>query len=130
MLKCATPGDSFVSDPSTHFSPRKARWHHSKHSHSSRDMQELQCGIVLSPFCSGLLLQADYKITRLQETLFKVDFQIYNRITLAIGYFVDKHKFKTVHVYMVITSITVTHPVNKVYMGGVNLRLSVNCLYD
>ena len=34
------------------------------------------------------------KITRLQETLFKVDFQIYNTITLAIGYFVDKHKLK------------------------------------
>ena len=24
----------------------------------------------------------------------------------------------------------VSHPVNKVYMGGENLRLSVNCLYD
>ena len=23
-----------------------------------------------------------------------------------------------------------SHPVSKVYMGGVNLRLSVNCLYD
>ena len=28
---------------------------------------------------------------KIQGTLFEVDFQIYNRVTLAIGYFVDKH---------------------------------------
>ena len=27
---------------------------------------------------------------KIQETLFNVDFQMYNRITLAVGYFVDK----------------------------------------
>ena len=28
---------------------------------------------------------------KIQETLFKVDMQIYNSVTLALGYFVDKH---------------------------------------
>ena len=28
-----------------------------------------------------------------------------------------------------VVSSILTHPVNKVYMGGDNLRLSVNCLY-
>ena len=35
---------------------------------------------------------------KIQETLFNVDFQMYNRITLAEGHFVDKHDMKkTVH---------------------------------
>ena len=39
---------------------------------------------------------SNFRITRykIQETLFRVDFQIYNRITFAISYFVDKHDLK------------------------------------
>ena len=32
------------------------------------------------------------KKVRPQETLFRVIFQIYNKITLVMGYFVDKHE--------------------------------------
>ena len=32
---------------------------------------------------------------KIQETLFRVNFQIYIRITFAITYFVDKHDLKT-----------------------------------
>ena len=35
---------------------------------------------------------------KIQETLFNVDFQMYNRITLAVGYFVDKHDMKTMYI--------------------------------
>ena len=45
-------------------------------------------------FCSGV---TRYKI---QETLFRVDIQIYNSVTLAMGYFVDKHSKNSVHVYI------------------------------
>ena len=31
------------------------------------------------------------KVFKIQESLFNVDFQMYNIITLAMGYFVDKH---------------------------------------
>ena len=43
-----------------------------------------------------LVQDTRYKI---QETLFNVDFQEYNLITLAMSYFVDKHGMKTVQVY-------------------------------
>ena len=42
-------------------------------------------------------LDTRYKI---QETLFRVDIQIYNSVTLAMGYFVDKHSKNSVHVYI------------------------------
>ena len=46
------------------------------------------------PGLSHLVLPPYYKI---QETLFNVDFQIYNRKTLAVGYFVDKHDMKRLY---------------------------------
>ena len=45
---------------------------------------------------SDIIQSYYYKI---QETLFRVDFQIYNRITLAISYFVDKHDLKILYKY-------------------------------
>ena len=36
---------------------------------------------------------------KIQETLFKVDIFVYNIITLAMSYFVDKQDKKAVHVY-------------------------------
>ena len=44
----------------------------------------------------------DMNLTRykIQETLFRVDIQIYNSVTLAMGYFVDKHSKNSVHVYI------------------------------
>ena len=37
---------------------------------------------------------------KIQETLFRVDIQINNSVTLAMGYFVDKHSKNSVHVYV------------------------------
>ena len=37
---------------------------------------------------------------KIQETLFRVDIQIYTSVTLAMGYFVDKHSKNSVHVYI------------------------------
>ena len=34
-----------------------------------------------------------------QETLFRFDFQIYNNITLAMSYFVDKHEILRLYKY-------------------------------
>ena len=31
-------------------------------------------------------------INKIQETLFRVDFQVFNNTTLTMGYFVDKHE--------------------------------------
>ena len=61
---------------------------------------------------------ARYKI---QETLFSVDCQIYNRITLAIGYFVDKHDLKY--------SVSI-HDINKhhSYLGDITARTYKNKL--
>ena len=54
--------------------------------------------LVFDILHSGLDLQdTRYKI---QETLFRVDIQIYNSVTLAMGYFVDKHSKNSVHVYI------------------------------
>ena len=36
---------------------------------------------------------------KIQETLFRVDFQIYNNITLAMSYFVDKHEILRLYKY-------------------------------
>ena len=36
---------------------------------------------------------------KMQETLFRVNFQIYNNITLAMGYFVDKHEILRLYKY-------------------------------
>ena len=46
---------------------------------------------------SLVLVTRQYKI---QETLFRVDIQIYNSVTLALGYFVDKHSKNSVLVYI------------------------------
>ena len=46
---------------------------------------------------------ARYKI---QETLFNVDFQEYNLITLAMSYFVDKHDMKNCTSIHILTKIT------------------------
>ena len=54
----------------------------------SIDVGKRQDAIRTTVVAMGSGQDTRYKI---QETLFKVDYQIYNRITLAIGYFVDKH---------------------------------------
>ena len=41
---------------------------------------------------SGQVVLETVKQVRLQKTLFRVIFQIYNKITLVMGYFVDKHE--------------------------------------
>ena len=48
------------------------------------------------------------QITRykIQETLFNVDFQEYNLITLAMSYFVDKHDMKNCTSIHILTKIT------------------------
>ena len=43
-----------------------------------------------------MFINTRYKI---QETLFRVDFQIYNNITLAMSYFVDKHEILRLYMY-------------------------------
>ena len=48
--------------------------------------------------CGGWLNLAK-AIFKIQETLFKVDIFVYNIITLAMSYFVDKQDKKAVHVY-------------------------------
>ena len=43
---------------------------------------------------------------KIQETLFNVDFQMYNIITLAMGYFVDKYDMKKLYMYKHFNKIT------------------------
>ena len=56
----------------------------------------------------GLEAVTDTRDTRykIQETLFNVDFQEYNLITLAMSYFVDKHDMKNCTSIHILTKIT------------------------
>ena len=52
------------------------------------------------------------KFSKIQDTLLNADFQEYNIITLAMGYFVDKHDMKKLYMY---THINKNHRLRKLY---------------
>ena len=77
----------------------------------------IMCGVMLIFFSGMYILFWLFKPVLL--------LLIYLIKSLALCFFAYIYYLE---VYILI--MHVSHPVNKVYMGGVNLRLSVNCLYD
>ena len=55
---------------------------------------------------SDSINQFKNRLFKIQETLFEVDISVYNIITLAKGYFVDKHDMKNCTCIQILTKIT------------------------